>query len=97
MPVVTATPAVVAALILAGYSFRLFEAYQPRWTKPFVQETREKAGDLDQEPKHHPLRATLSLLAIAGIGLALQIITIFLSDRQMIQMYPSVAWVRKSR
>lgn len=93
MPVVTATPAVIAALILLSYSVRVFEAYRPRWMKPFVQETKEKAGDLDPAPRHHPLTATLSLLIIVGIGLALQIITVVLPDLQVIEIYPSIAWV----
>ncbi|KAF2035160.1 ABC bile acid transporter-like protein [Setomelanomma holmii] len=79
-------------LILARYSFRSFGAYRPRWTKPFVQETKEKAGDLEQAPKQHPLTSILSLLAISGIGLALQIISVFLPERQMIQIYPAIAW-----
>ena len=96
MPVVTAAPAVIAALILLSYSFRIFEAYKPRWMKPFVQETKKEVEDLDAASRHHPLAATLSLLVIVGIGLALQIITIFLPERQVIEMYPSIAWVCQS-
>jgi hypothetical protein len=93
MPVITAAPAIIAALILLSYSLQIFETFLPRWTKPFVQETKEKAGDLDPEPRQHPLTATLSLLVIAGIGLALQIITVFLPHFQVIEIYPSIAWV----
>jgi hypothetical protein len=93
MPIVTAAPAVVAALILLGYSLRIFEAYRPRWTKPFVQETKKEVGELEPATRHHPLTATLSLLVAVGLGLALQILTIFLPDRRVIEIYPSIAWV----
>jgi hypothetical protein len=93
MPVVTASPAVIAALILLTYSLRIFDTYKPRWTKPFIQETKEKAADLDREPKHKTPIATLSLLAIAVLGLALQVMTIFIPTRQIIETYPSIAWV----
>jgi hypothetical protein len=93
MPVVTASPAVIAALILLTYSLRIFDAYKPRWTKPFIQETKEKAADLDGEPKHKTPIATLSLLAIAVLGLALQVMTVFFPTRQIIEIYPSIAWV----
>jgi hypothetical protein len=81
------------ALILLTYSLRIFEAYRPRWTKPFLQETAEKASDEDQEPKHLPLTATLSLLATTSIGLALQIMTMFFPERQVVEAYPAIAWV----
>jgi hypothetical protein len=94
MPVITAAPAIFAALILLTYILRIFEAYRPRWTKPFVQETKEKPDDANQERRYHPLTATLSLLATTSIGLALQIITIFFPDSQVIEVYPAIAWVR---
>jgi hypothetical protein len=93
MPVVTAAPAIIAALILLTYSLRIFEAYRPTWTKPFLQEKQQKTGDEDQEPKHLPLTATLSLLATTSIGLALQIMTVFFPERQVIEVYPAIAWV----
>ncbi|OAL03382.1 P-loop containing nucleoside triphosphate hydrolase protein [Phaeosphaeriaceae sp. SRC1lsM3a] len=92
VPVITAFPAIVAAFILLTYALRNLEAYMPRWTKPFVQEPREKVGDMDQEQRHQPMAATLSLLAITSIGLGLQIITVFIPGRQIIEMYPSIAW-----
>jgi hypothetical protein len=95
MPVIIATPAIIAALILLTYSLRLFEAYRPRWTKPFVQEAKEKAGDLDPEPTHPSLTATLSLLAIAAVGLASQILTVFLPTYHIVEIYPSIAWVSR--
>lgn len=93
VPVITAFPAIVAAFILLTYALRNLEAYMPRWTKPFVQEPREKVGDMDQERRHQPMAATLSLLAITSIGLGLQIMTIFIPGRQIIEIYPSIAWV----
>ncbi|KAF2824326.1 P-loop containing nucleoside triphosphate hydrolase protein [Ophiobolus disseminans] len=92
MPVVTAAPAVIAALILLSYSLRAFDAYKPRWMKPFVQEAKKKVNELDATTRHHPLTATLGLLMIVGIGLALQIITIVVPYRQVIEIYPSIAW-----
>jgi hypothetical protein len=93
MPVITAAPAIIAALILLTYSLRIFEAYRPEWTKPFVQETKEKSNNEDEEPKHLPLAATLSLLATTSIGFALQVMTIFFPEYQVIQVYPAIAWV----
>jgi hypothetical protein len=93
MPVIIATPAIIAALILLTYSLRLFEAYRPRWTKPFVQEAKEKAGELDPEPTHPSLTATLSLLAIVAVGLASQILTVFFPTHHIVEIYPSIAWV----
>jgi hypothetical protein len=93
MPVIIAFPAIVAALILLTYSLRIFEAYRPRWTMPFVQEAKEKAGELDPEPIHQSLTSTLSLLAITAIGIALQVLTIFFPERNTVEIYPSIAWV----
>jgi hypothetical protein len=93
LPVITAAPAVIAALILLSYSLQIFEVFRPRWTKPFVQEAKEKDDDLVPELRQHPLTATLTLLVIVGIGLALQIITVFLPSRRIIEIYPSMAWV----
>lgn len=93
LPVVTAAPAVIVALILLTYSLRFFESHRPRWTKPFVQEAKKEVGELAPAAQHHPLTATLTLLVASGIGLALQIITIFLPERQVIELYPSIAWV----
>lgn len=61
--------------------------------KPFVQETKKKQSDLDSTHRQHHLTATLNLLVIVGIGLALQIITIFVARQQFIEVYPSIAWV----
>jgi hypothetical protein len=96
LPVITAAPAIIAALILLSYSLQIFEVFRPRWTKPFVQEAKEKEDDLAPELRQHPLTAILTLLVIVGIGLALQIVTIFLPDRHIIEIYPSLAWVWKS-
>jgi hypothetical protein len=93
MPVITATPTIIAALILLSYSLKIFEAFRPRWTKPFVRETKEKEESLVPEPGQRPITATLILFTITGIGLALQIFTIFFPYRQVIEIYPSIAWV----
>lgn len=93
IPVIAALPAVIAALILLTFSLQIFQTYMPRWTKPFVQEADEKASDLNELPKHQPLYTTLVLLAIAAIGLALQALTMYYPKRQIIELYPSIAWV----
>jgi hypothetical protein len=93
MPVITAAPAIIAALILLTYSLRIFEAYRPTWTKPFLQEKKQKTSDEAQEQTHLSLTATLSLLATTLIGLALQIMTVFFPERQVIEVYPAMAWV----
>lgn len=90
---ITATPAVIAALILLIYSLRFFRSYRPRWMKPFIQETKEKVVDLDAVPKRQIPIATLTLLAVSIVGLVLQALTIFFPTRQVIEIYPSIAWV----
>ncbi|KAH7382532.1 P-loop containing nucleoside triphosphate hydrolase protein [Phaeosphaeria sp. MPI-PUGE-AT-0046c] len=92
LPFITAVPAIVAALTLLTYALRVLEAYRPTWTKPFVQEPEEKVGDVGQEQRHQPMTATLSLLVITFIGLGLQTMTVFIPGRQMIELYPSIAW-----
>lgn len=93
VPVITALPTIVAVFILLTYALRSFQAYRPRWTKPFVEEPKEKIDDMGEEQKHRPLVATLTLLAIISTGLALQIMTVFIPGRNTIEMYPSIAWV----
>jgi hypothetical protein len=93
MPFITAAPALIAALVLLTYSLQIFRAYQPRWTKPFIEEAKEKAADLEDEPKHSTPIVTLSLLGILVVGLLLQILAVFLPTRQILEVYPAVAWV----
>jgi hypothetical protein len=96
LPVVTATPAIIAALILLIYSLRTFDAYRPRWTKPFLQETKEKVDEVDDEPKRPSSTATFGLLVTAASGLALQAVTVFLPYRRVTEIYPLIAWVCRS-
>jgi hypothetical protein len=93
MPFITAAPALIAAFVLLTYSLQIFRAYQPRWTKPFIEEAKEKATDLEDEPKHPTPIVTLSLLGIVVVGLLLQILTVFFPKRQILEIYPAVAWV----
>lgn len=93
LPVVTATPAIIAALILLTYLLRLFDAYRPRWTTPFLRETKEKVGEVDEEPKRATLAATFGLLVIAASGLSLQTVAVFLPYRRITEIYPLIAWV----
>jgi hypothetical protein len=48
---------------------------------------------LDDEPKHPTPVAILSLLAISVTGLVLQTLTVLFPTRQIIEIYPSIAWV----
>lgn len=94
LPVVTAIPAILGALILLTYAFRLFNAYRPSWTKPFIEETKESPDDLVPEPAPRPLFPTYGLLVVCMVGLVLQIVTIFFPFRDLMEIYPSIAWVR---
>jgi hypothetical protein len=94
LPVVTATPAVIAAFILLTYSLRIFDAYRPRWTKAFLREIKEKVGEVDEAPKRATLTGTFGLLVIAASGLALQAVNVFLPYRRVTEIYPLIAWVR---
>lgn len=96
VPYIAIFPAILGALILLTYSLQIFDAYWPRWTKPFVRETKDAPSDLDadEDATHRPLTATFGLLVATSIGLTLQILTIFLPFRQPMVIYSSIAWVR---
>lgn len=93
LPVITAIPAILAALVLLTYSAWLFKAYRPKWTKPFIIEGKENPDDLGPEPTRPPLSPTYGLLLVSSIGLASQILTIFFPFRDLAEVYPSIAWV----
>ena len=86
-------PAILAALLLLTYSLRLFKAYRPGWTKPFIVEMKESPCDIKPEPTRRPLFPTYGLLAVSMIGLTLQAVTVFFPFRDFTEIYPSIAWV----
>ncbi|KAF2650383.1 ABC bile acid transporter-like protein [Lophiostoma macrostomum CBS 122681] len=92
LPVISAIPAMIAALILLKYPLQLFSAYQPRWTKPFIRETKDTSDDLPTSTPPKVLASTYGLLAASVVGLLLQIVTIFFPDQQLAGIYPSIAW-----
>ena len=93
LPVITAVPAILAALVLLIYSAWLFKAYRPKWTKPFIVEDKESPDDLGPESTRPSLFLTYGLLLVSSVGLALQILTIFFPFRDLTEVYPSAAWV----
>ncbi|CAO2652813.1 Nn.00g022240.m01.CDS01 [Neocucurbitaria sp. VM-36] len=94
IPYIATVPAILGGLILLTYSLRIFDAYRPGWTKPFVRETMERPDDFhtDVDSSHQSLTATFGLLMVALIGLTFQIITVFFPIRQITAIYPSIAW-----
>ncbi|KAF2260724.1 hypothetical protein CC78DRAFT_620017 [Lojkania enalia] len=92
LPVISAFPAILGALILLTYSLRLFNAYQPAWTKPFVKEAKESPDELATDERRRPYSATYCLLGISVVGLISQIVTIFVPPWHFDAIYPSIAW-----
>lgn len=93
LPVITAIPAVVGVLILLTYAFRLFNIYRPQWTKPFIKEAKESPDDLPSTAGQNTSRATYGLLFVCLIGMSMQALTIFFPSRQLVAVYPTIAWV----
>ncbi|KAF2684468.1 ABC bile acid transporter-like protein [Lentithecium fluviatile CBS 122367] len=93
LPVISTIPAILGALVLLLYSLRLLDAYRPRWTKPFVEETKTSPDELRPISSERPLPATWGLLVVSMVGLTLQIITLFLGPVNTYSIYPSIAWV----
>jgi hypothetical protein len=87
-------PAIVGALILLTYSSHLLNPYRPQWTKPFLQETKAESDELDDTPRSRFTLSTYGLLAIASIGLILQISGDYLLLPDLTEtLYTSIAWV----
>jgi hypothetical protein len=93
LPVISTIPALLGACILLCYSLRLLDAYRPRWTRPFIEETKTSPDELNSSSPQRPLSAPWGLLVVSMLGLTLQIITIFLPQVNLSSIYPSVAWV----
>jgi len=94
LPVISTLPALLGALILLFYSLRLFDAYRPRWTRPFIEEKKASPDELSPASAQRPSSGPWGLLVVSMIGLTLQIITIFLPQVSLSSIYPSIAWVR---
>ena len=94
VPFVATVPTITAALILLTYSLRLLDPYRPRWTKPFLKETKAAADDFDNAPCHRLSASTWTLFTIVLIGTASEVTTILLSARSTAAIYPTIAWVR---
>jgi hypothetical protein len=93
LPFIAAIPAIIGALILLAYVLKLFSQYRPQWTKTFIKEAKESQGDLPATGAYQPWSAMYGLLLVSFIGLTLQLVTIFFPFRQLIAMYPLIAWV----
>jgi hypothetical protein len=96
LPYVATFPAVLGAVVLLTYSLRIFNAYQPRWTKPFIKEKKERSDELGSMFWSLPVSATLGLLVVSMAGLTMQLLASFLPNFSYEGVYPSVAWVRHS-
>jgi len=97
LPYVATVPAILGALVLLTYSLRLFNRYQPKWTKPFVKEEKENPDELSPPFWSRPLSATFGLLLVSMIGLTMQLLASFLPTFSYDGIYPSIAWVRHPR
>jgi hypothetical protein len=96
LPYVATFPAILGAIVLFAYSLRIFNAYQPTWTKPFIKEEKESSDELGTTFWSLPLSATLGLLVVSMAGLTMQLLASFLPNFSYEGVYPSVAWVRHS-
>ncbi|KAL6710910.1 hypothetical protein ACN47E_006785 [Coniothyrium glycines] len=92
IPFIAVLPALLGGLILLTYSLRIFNAYRPRWTKPFVQETSEKQGENDYESPRPSLFAPLGLFASTVLGLTFQLVADLSRYRQSTALYPAIGW-----
>ncbi|KUJ20900.1 ABC transporter-like protein [Mollisia scopiformis] len=94
LPYVSAIPAVVAALILLGYIFKLLPkgVLTPRWTEPFVEEPKEIMDDLTSKEKPSFGRLTLALFVVSVVGLGLQTLTVFYPTFRSLMVYPAASW-----
>lgn len=96
MPYITIIPALLGAIILFTYAFRLIKAHQqPTWTKPFLKENKEEepGEELGSAFSFRPVTATLGLLVGSTVGLTMQIVSVLIPRVQTIFVYPAVAWV----
>jgi hypothetical protein len=86
LSVISTLPALLGALVLLRYSLRLLNSYRPRWTKPFIEETKASPDELDPPSPNVPAFALWGLLVVSSIGLALQLWAAY-------PVFPSIAWV----
>ncbi|KAF2199205.1 ABC bile acid transporter-like protein [Delitschia confertaspora ATCC 74209] len=74
------------------YALRLFDPYRPRWTKPFLKESKQRLDELNEGQNGRPSYWAYGLLSISLIGCAAQTVTVFFPSRQIVAAYPSLAW-----
>ncbi|ORY09507.1 hypothetical protein BCR34DRAFT_602769 [Clohesyomyces aquaticus] len=92
LPVISALPAALGGFVLLTYTTRLLDKYRPRWTKPFIVETKDHPDDLAPVASKRTMAATYALLSVSLVGLALQTVTVFLPTRNIAAINPSIAW-----
>jgi hypothetical protein len=97
LPVVTAIPAILGGLILFFYLLQLLNLRRPRWSRPFIEETKQSSDDLPTAIYHPSFWVTYCLLVLSLIGLSIQVVAIFIPSRQLTAIFPSLAWVRQSK
>jgi hypothetical protein len=96
VPFVATLPTVTAALLLLTYSLRLLNPYRPRWTKPFLKETKAASDEFDDAPCYQLSASTWTLFTITLIGIVSQITAMLFPARLTAAVYPAIAWVRQS-
>ncbi|KAL5385592.1 hypothetical protein DPSP01_004705 [Paraphaeosphaeria sporulosa] len=93
LPYVATFPAILGAIVLLTYALRIFNAYKPKWTKPFITEEKENSDELGSMLWRQPLSGTFGLLVVSMVGLTMQLLASFLPMFYYSGIYPSVAWV----
>jgi hypothetical protein len=96
VPFVATLPTVIATLILLTYSLRLLNPYRPRWTKPFLKETKAASDEFDDAPCYRMSASTWSLFTLTLIGIVSQVTAMLFPARITAVVYPTIAWVRQS-
>ncbi|KXT12621.1 hypothetical protein AC579_4220 [Pseudocercospora musae] len=93
LPVVAAIPAVFAALVVLGQAIRFAvpPSWQPRWTRPFVQEVVERAGDWHLIPRRRWTLQTIGLAVTCSLGFLLHLLPILLSSKPLLWTLPALA------
>jgi len=93
LPLISAAPLVAVLCVLISNVLRLAIPYRPKWTKPFVEEFKDK--DEVEQPTHkwHWNLSTISLFLISTCGLTLQVVLIWNRNFHLDGLYPALTWV----
>lgn len=75
------------------YAIRLFQAYRPAWTKPFVEEAKAGLDETLPTPDRRQVSAPWALFAVSTVGLTIQVIAVLLHPNSISSVYPAIAWV----